>query len=75
MKVKIFLEGNETVQDAESNLLKALEHHDSGGVHSSHIFQDPAMASVADKMENEHAKIYHDMLQEIFDVLDQEYSK
>lgn len=74
-KVKIFLEPGETIQDAEDSLLKAMVHHNSGDVHSSHSFQDPAMVAIANKMENIHAKIYQEMLQEIFETLDQEYSE
>lgn len=74
-KVKIFLEENETVQDAEDSLFKALNHHNSGDVHASHTFQDPAMVAVADRMEDIHKKIYQDMMTEIFEVLDKEYVK
>lgn len=74
-KVKIFLESGETVQDAEEALLKAMDHHNSGEVHSSHKFQDPAMVDVTEKMERLHQKIYQEMLAEIFDALDQDYRK
>jgi hypothetical protein len=74
-KVKIFLEPGETERDAEDSLLKAINHHNSGDAHSESGFQDPAMQDVANKLVNAHSKIYHDMLQEIFEVLDKEYSK
>jgi hypothetical protein len=74
-KVKIYLAPGETTQDAEDSLLKALNHHNSGDVHSSHSFQDPAMIAVADRMESTHKKIYQDMLTEIFEELDKDYLK
>lgn len=74
-KVKIYLDSDETQEEAEDSLFKAMNLHNSGDIHSSHSFQDPAMVSVAEKMEREHKKIYADMLQEIFEVLDQDYIK
>jgi hypothetical protein len=73
-KVKIFLEPGETQQDAEDSLFKAMQHHNTGEVHSSHSFQDPAMVAVSQKMEKIHSEIYQDMLNEIFQELDKEYS-
>lgn len=73
-KVKIFLSPGETLQEAEDSLLKAMNHHNNGDVHSE-TFQDPAMDSVADRMIDAHSKIYKEMLEEIFETLDQEYSK
>lgn len=72
-KVKIILNPGETQQDAEDSLLKALQHHNSGDVHSSHTFQDPAMVAVAEKLELEGQKIYQDMMTEIFEELDKDY--
>jgi hypothetical protein len=74
-KVKIILDKDETQHEAEQALTKALNHHSSGDVHSSHAFQDPAMADVAKKMEDTFKKINQEMLQEISDVLDQDYLK
>lgn len=73
-KVKIYLSPGETLRDAEDVLLKALLHHSSGEVHSSHTFQDPAMVAVSKEMEQIHNKIYQEMLAEIFQALDEEYS-
>lgn len=72
-KVKIFLEPGETIQEAEDSLLKALNHHNDGGVHSAQTFDDPAMVSVERKMEQLHSKIYQEMMQEIFETLDKDY--
>lgn len=73
-KVKIFLEPGETTRDAEDSLLKALVHHNSGEVHSSHKFEDPAMIAVSDKMTQLHDTIYKEMLAEIFEELDKDYT-
>lgn len=74
-KVKIFLEPNETLQEAEGQLQKAFDLHNSGDVHASHQFQDPAMVSVAQKMEQKHKQIHQEMMQEIFEELDKDYLK
>lgn len=73
-KVKIYLEEDETVQDAEESILKAMDHHNSGEVHAHHQFQDPAMNAVAGRMEEIHKKIQQEMLQEINEALDRDYS-
>jgi hypothetical protein len=72
-KVKIFLNPGETLRDAEDSLLKAMNHHNSGEVHTEG-FQDPAMDHVADRMISAHSKIYQEMLQEIFEELDKDFS-
>lgn len=74
-RVKIFLEPGETVQDAEDSFLKAMDLHNSGDIHSSHRFQDPAMIDISEKMENLHSKMYQEMLVEIFQALDEDYKK
>lgn len=72
-KIKIFFEKGETERDAEDSLLKAMEFHNNGDAHAQE-FQDPAMTSVAHRMEELHQKMYQEMLMEIFEALDQEYS-
>lgn len=74
-KVKILLGKDETLQSAESDLLKALDHHNSGEVHSSHVFQDPAMVSVSDRMSEKFNQINQEMMQEINEALDEDYLK
>lgn len=74
-KVKILLAPGENERDAEDLLLKSILHHNSGEVHAESGFQDPAMEDLANKMIGIHTKIYHEMLQEIFEVLDDEYKK
>jgi len=73
-KVKILLEKGEDQLDADNALLKALELHTSGEIHQGEVFDDPAMLHVAQRAEEIHGKIYSDMIREINEVLDEEYS-
>lgn len=72
-KVKIFLGKNETIEDAELDLFKALNHHVSGEVHQSDNFEDPAIKASADQLEIIHKKIYKEMIDEINLELEKEY--
>lgn len=72
--IKILLEPNETQLDADHALQKALEHHSSGGAHDDEAFDDPAMVDMAQRLEQLHSKIYADMIREIIEALDSEYS-
>ncbi len=72
-KVKIYLAPGETMQQAEDTLLKAMEFHNTGEVHGEE-FPDPAMQATIHKMEEAHRKMYADMLREISEALDEEYS-
>lgn len=73
-RVKIFLNKNETELDADHAVQKAMEIHTSGAVHDEQIFSDPAMAHVAQRMNEIHDRMYGEMVREIQDVLDEEYS-
>lgn len=72
-KVKIILDRGETQHDAEQALIKAINHHSSGEVHSSHVFTDPAAESAAYKMQDTFNKINTEMMEEIFQTLDEDY--
>lgn len=72
-KVKIFLDKEESLRDAEDQIFKALNHHASGDVHSQDSFEDPAMVSVSNKMEQEYKRIAQDMMREISEALDEDY--
>lgn len=74
-KLKILLEKGETLQEAEDLIFKALNHHNNGDVHSSHQFEDPAMVSVSERMEEIFKKINAEMMQEINEVLDEDHVK
>lgn len=72
-KVKIFLGKNETIEEAELDLFKALNHHVSGEVHQSDSFDEPAIKSAADQLEIIHQEIYKEMIDEINLELEKEY--
>ena len=71
--VKITLEKGETIEQAEEKLYKALDSHRNGDLHTED-FTDPAMKDLIDKMLRMHDQTYQELLQEIFDELDKEYS-
>lgn len=73
-KVKIILDSGETIQEAEDSLIKAITSQDRGEAHTE-SFDDPAMQSVVNKMEEIHKKIYQEMLADINEALDKDYSK
>lgn len=73
-KIKIIADENETIEEAEKLLEKAMEFHSSGDAHDDESFDDPAMTDVLNDMENTHKRIYLEMMQEIFQVLDEEYT-
>lgn len=74
-KVKIFLEEGETREEVEESLAKSVNSQNSGDVHAQDTFQDPAMDDVAETMISSFSQIYQEMLQDVFQVLDQEYDK
>lgn len=71
--IKIILEDGETELDAHVALEKAINFHNSGEVHLTESFDDPAMIDLSQKMEDIHKNIYTDMIREINDELDKEY--
>jgi hypothetical protein len=73
-KVSIVLDKDESSLEAENQLLKALNYHASGDAHSKETFHDPAMIDVSMKMEKLHKDMYEEMVDEICELLDEEYS-
>lgn len=73
-KVKILLEPGENELDADAAIQKALEFHSSGEAHSEEAFDDHAMVHMAQRLEQTHDKIYAEMIREIQEELDKEYS-
>jgi len=73
-KVKILLEPGETQLDADHALQKALELHSSGDIHQEDAFGDPAMHDLSQRLDHEHTKMYANMIREIIDALDAEYT-
>lgn len=74
MKVKIILEKHETMEEAEETLYKALDLHRTGDIHLQESFDDPAMIDVSQRMEKIYEDIYKEMMEEITDALDEDYS-
>jgi len=72
-RVKIILDKNETMHEAEETLFKALNMQRTGDVHKGD-FVDPAMTDVALRMKGAHEIMYKEMLEEIEAVLDEEYT-
>lgn len=72
-KVKIFLDKNETIEDAEELLKKALELHSTGDIHVDESWDDPAMVDVQDRAVEVHKRIYDDMIDEIINAINEEY--
>lgn len=72
-KVKIFLDKDETIEDAENQLQKALEFHSSGKAHVDDEFDDAAVEHTLEYMVKKHDEIYSDILDEIIQMLNEEY--
>lgn len=72
-KVKIYLEKGETIEDAEMQLRKALDLHDSGDIHERQDYVDPAMQHIMDRLEAMHEEMYKEMMSEVIQEIDKEY--
>lgn len=70
--VKIKLEKNETPEEVEELLFKALSHHRTGGQHKEG-FTDPAMANLHEKFLKAHRDMYVELLKDVLNALDEEY--
>lgn len=71
--IKIILKKDETIEEVDNLLFKALDMHASGDVHLEESFDDPAMVSTFDKLSDEQKKIYLEMLEEIYMEIDKQY--
>ena len=72
-KVKVIAEKGESLDEAEEKLYKALNAHRTGDLHTED-FSDPAMKDLVERMTLKHEIIYKEMMDEIFEVLDEEYN-
>ncbi len=70
MKVKIERDSDQTEDEAEELLFKALSAQRNGNAHTGDHFPDAAMDHAANKMEVSYNKMLEDMLLEINGVLD-----
>lgn len=73
--VKIILDKEETELEAQILLHKALSHQLGITSEVEESFDDPAMIHLSQKLEETHAKIYQEMLTEILEALDEDYSE
>lgn len=71
--VKVILEKGETPEQAEELLFRAFEAQRNGDIHGEE-FNDPAMMDLLARMEEIHKREYDLMLQEIFQVIEEEHS-
>ena len=71
-KIQIFLDKDETPEQAEDLLFKAIESQRNGELHQDE-FSDPAMKNALDRMEKIYKDNYAELLQEIMQALDEEY--
>jgi len=72
MKIKIGLRKGQTPEEAEEELFKALSEQRSGNSHSEE-FDDPIMEAIAQKIIEKHSQIWEASLEEINQLLDEEY--
>jgi vacuolar-type H+-ATPase subunit E/Vma4 len=72
-KVKIYLDKNETQEDAEMQLRKDLDFHDNGDIHERQDYVDPAMQHLMDKLEALHQDMYEELIQEVIREIEKEY--
>ena len=73
-KVRIDLEGDETIKDAEELLYKALSMHRNGLAHTENgEFHDAAMQDLTGKMKDFFERQMEAMYKEINDAIDEEY--
>lgn len=70
-QVKIYLEKEETLEGAEEDLLKALQHHRTGVEHRE-TFHQPAARDVFRKLLKAHEKALKAIFKEVEEVIDEE---
>jgi hypothetical protein len=73
-KIKIFVEDNESQLEVEESLHKALEFHSSGDVHETELFEDAGAQDLLNKLELLHKNLYIQILNEIYEALDEDYT-
>jgi hypothetical protein len=71
MRVKIELGPNQTRDEGEEALYKALSSTRDGSAHDKDVFLDAAMQDQADEMKHAYNTILDSMLKEITQVLDE----
>lgn len=71
-RVKIFLEDDETIEEAEESLLKALSSQSNGDAHANDVFEDPAMVEASKFMEKKFEKLWDSLLKDVEKLIDKE---
>lgn len=74
-KVKIYVEPGETLEEAKEDLQKALNFQSSGEVHDDNTYEDPAMRNLSDRLEEMHKETYANIIREVIQALDKDYTK
>jgi hypothetical protein len=72
-KVQIYLDKDESLEEAEKALSKALNFHDSGQAHQENAFADPAMENLVQEFNKAFEASYAQLLAEISEELEKEY--
>jgi hypothetical protein len=73
-KIKIILDKDESLEEAELDIIKAFSHQRSGDVHENESFQDPAMIDIFDQMKILHQDIYDQLIKDVCKALDEDYT-
>lgn len=72
--VKIIPAKGETIEEAEEKLYKALHAQREGDLLHRESFDDPAMADLNQRVIKEHVDMYEELIREVMEILDGEYS-
>jgi hypothetical protein len=70
-KIKIYLEDDETIEQAEDLLFKAMQHHRAGAEHKQ-AFHQPSARDVFNKLIKEHEKTWSEIQKEINKIIDED---
>ena len=71
-KVQITLDPEETEEEAREALVKAFQHLEEGGNHQPARFQQPVAQDVIEKMNQEHNKMWRNLLRDINQLLEED---
>lgn len=66
--VKIILEGDETCEEVEEDLVKAIESKNDLELESKR-YDDPLMNLLVDQMDSDYIKMYNDTIRGILEIL------
>jgi len=72
-KVKIILDKDETIEEAQELLFKSLNYSRSGEAHEGDNFYDAAMADLHNQLTETYENMFSDLINEIIEELESEY--